>query len=137
MPYILIADDDLDDCFLAEEAWKETTTSIKIQFVHDGKSLLKTLNSQPLPQIVLLDLNMPIMDGREALKRLRSNKKTCEIPVIILSTSNLNEDIHHSYAMGANSFIHKPSSFNDFVSVMQLLTDYWLRLVELPESSFS
>lgn len=133
MSYLLIADDDLDDCFLAEEAWRETRIPVESRFVHDGASLIRTLESQQnTPDLILLDLNMPIMDGRETLKALKTNEKTSNIPVVILSTTHQEEDIRKVYALGANSFIRKPNSYTDFVNIMETIADYWFNTVVLP-----
>jgi len=86
----------------------------------------------PLPGIILLDLNMPRKDGREALKEIKSSEVLKKIPVIILTTSKAEEDILRSYNLGVNSFITKPVTFNGMVNIMQAIGKYWLEIVELP-----
>jgi CheY-like chemotaxis protein len=139
MSYLLVAEDDLDDCFLVAEAWQEAcfqdTEKILPRFVHDGKDLLSLLASPAqLPALILLDLNMPVLDGRHALEKLKSNQETCEIPVIVLSTSNHQNDIQSVYSLGASGFIQKPSSYEALVDIMKNLTNYWFKTVSLPES---
>ena len=88
--------------------------------------------SSPRPGLILLDLNMPRMDGREALRRIKSDPTLHDIPVVILSTSGLDEDIVRSYQLGVNSFITKPVTFSGLVAAMNILGRYWLEIVELP-----
>jgi CheY-like chemotaxis protein len=88
--------------------------------------------SSPEPGLVLLDLNMPRMDGREALAEIKSDKNLRRIPVVVLTTSRAEEDIYRTYDLGVNSFLVKPVSFNDLVDVMKSLTEYWFQIVEAP-----
>lgn len=138
---ILIADDDPDDCLMTREAFRECRIHNPLHFVHDGEELLNYLKRRPpyedavrypLPGLILLDLNMPRMDGREALQAIKSDKLLRSIPVVILSTSSADEDILRSYAMGVNSFITKPVSFSGLLEVVRNLGRYWLETVELP-----
>jgi two-component system, response regulator len=138
---ILIADDDQDDCLMTREAFRECRIHNPLHFVHDGEELLNYLKRRPpyedaarypLPGLILLDLNMPRMDGREALLAIKSDKLLRSIPVVILSTSSADEDILRSYAMGVNSFITKPVSFSGLLEVVRNLGRYWLEIVELP-----
>jgi CheY-like chemotaxis protein len=116
-------------------------TSQRPAFVHDGEELLRYLRreeeysdpaSSPEPGLVLLDLNMPRMDGREALAEIKSDKNLRRIPVVVLTTSRAEEDIYRTYDLGVNSFLVKPVSFNDLVDVMKSLTEYWFQIVEAP-----
>lgn len=132
MSYLLIVDDDLDDCLLVEEAWKETGLAVASQCTHNGHGLLQTLNSQSHPSLILLDLNMPVMNGKEALQALKANQDTQSIPVVVLSTSQREEDIREVYELGASGFIHKPSSYQAFLSIMETLGDYWFKTIMLP-----
>jgi CheY-like chemotaxis protein len=138
---ILLADDDEDDCMLAQEALTESSLSARLHVVNDGEELMDYLHHRgkynndiisPCPKIILLDLNMPKKDGREALKEIKSDSKLRQIPVIVLTTSKAQEDIHHMYSLGANSFIIKPTDFPELVDVMKSIGKYWLEIVELP-----
>jgi CheY-like chemotaxis protein len=138
---ILIADDDQDDCMMTREAFRECHIPNPLHFVHDGEELMSYLKRRPpyedearypLPGLILLDLNMPRMDGREALLAIKSDSLLSSIPVVILSTSSANEDILRSYAIGVNSFITKPASFSGLLEVVKNLGHYWLEIVELP-----
>ena len=139
---ILIADDDLDDCEMIREALEESRLVNEIHFVHDGEELLSFLkrsgaddkNEFPLPGLILLDLNMPKMDGREVLKELKNHPELQKTPVIVLTTSQAEEDIIRSYNLGANSFITKPVGFESLVQVMRDLGRYWFEIVELPDA---
>ncbi|HXC04012.1 MAG TPA: response regulator [Bacteroidia bacterium] len=138
---ILIADDDAEDRMLITDALKESRLKNHIQFVENGEELLQYLNNEgnytdtrkyPTPGIILLDLNMPKKDGREALKEIKADKKLRCIPIIILTTSQAEEDILKTYNLGVNSFITKPVTFQSMVDVMRTLQKYWFEIVELP-----
>lgn len=139
---ILIADDDIDDCEMIREAVRESRLLNDIHFVHDGEELMSFLRlqcSHPLekqqwPGLILLDLNMPKMDGREVLKEIKNHPQLQQIPVVVLTTSQAEEDILRSYNLGANSFITKPIEFQALVQVMRNLGRYWFEIVELPEA---
>jgi CheY-like chemotaxis protein len=137
---ILIADDDQEDRMLAEDALKESRLVNDIRFVEDGEELLEYLQHRgryadpegaPRPGMILLDLNMPRMDGREALKHIKSDPELRRIPVIVLTTSKAEEDIYRSYDLGVNSFIIKPVTFDSLVNIMRALEQYWFEIVEL------
>lgn len=138
---VLVADDDLEDRMLLEGAFEENHLANPLHFVEDGEELLDYLLGQnayappqnpPLPGIILLDLNMPKMDGREALRAIKSNPDLRQIPVVVMTTSKAEEDILKTYDLGVNSFITKPVSFEGLVDVIKTLGTYWLRIVELP-----
>jgi CheY-like chemotaxis protein len=138
---ILLADDDADDRLMAKEALEESHLLNPLDTVEDGEQLLEYLRrtgkyvhlaEQPLPGLILLDLNMPRMDGREALKEIKSDPKLCHIPVIVLTTSKAEEDIYRTYNLGVNSFITKPVSFTSLVDLMRNLGKYWFEIVTLP-----
>lgn len=138
---ILIADDDAEDRMLILDALKESHLKNNIQYVENGEELIQYLqnkgkysdeNKYPIPGIILLDLNMPKKDGREALKEIKSNDKLKNIPIIILTTSKAEEDVLKTYNLGANSFITKPVTFIAMVEVMNTLKKYWFEIVELP-----
>ena len=132
-PSFLIAEDDLDDQMLIRDAFIENGIPVNdIEFVNDGQELLDLLNNKPvLPRVVLLDLNMPKKDGREALKEIKAAVKYKHIPVIVFTTSSSVDDIRLTYEYGGNSFFTKPSNFNELVSVLALLKKYWLEKVQL------
>jgi CheY-like chemotaxis protein len=138
---ILLADDDADDRLMAKEALEESHLLNPLDMVEDGEQLLKYLRrtdeyahlaDQPLPGLILLDLNMPRMDGREALKEIKTDPKLCHIPIIVLTTSKAEEDIYRTYNLGVNSFITKPVSFSSLVDLMRNLGKYWFEIVTLP-----
>jgi two-component system, response regulator len=137
---ILMADDDPDDRLMAKEAFEENKLANNIFFVENGEELLDYLNNRgkyegannSLPGLILLDLNMPKKDGREALRELKSDPRLRRIPVVVLTTSKAEEDILRSYDLGVNSFITKPVTFEELVKVIRDLGNYWLGIVELP-----
>jgi len=139
---ILICDDDEDDRMLTQQALEDAHVSNDVRFVEDGEQLLDylfqrgefagELGKAPRPGLILLDLNMPKMDGREALKLIKEEKTLCDIPIVVLSTSRLDQDIIRSYQLGVNSFITKPVTFTGLVEAMNVLGRYWLEIVELP-----
>jgi CheY-like chemotaxis protein len=138
---ILMADDDADDRLLAKDALTECRLANDLHFVEDGEELLDyllrrgkytALADSPRPGLILLDLNMPKKDGREALKEIRANPDLRKIPVVVLTTSRADTDISRIYELGANSFISKPVSFDSLVEVMKILGRYWFEVVELP-----
>lgn len=140
---ILIADDDTDDRMLIKEALDESRLNNGLSFVEDGEQLMDYLLNRgafsdkekyPTPGLILLDLNMPRKDGREALKEIKEDPHLRGIPVIILTTSKAEEDIIKSYDLGVNSFITKPVSFSSLVDIMKTLNKYWFEIVELPPS---
>jgi CheY-like chemotaxis protein len=138
---ILMADDDPDDCLLVKNAFKESRLTNNMRFVGDGEELMDYLRGRgnysdrqasPRPGLILLDLNMPRKDGREALKEIRDDANLREIPVVVLTTSKDEEDILRSYNLGANSYITKPVTFEGLVDAMKVLGRYWFEIVELP-----
>lgn len=140
---ILMADDDLDDQMLTLDALREAKLSNDIRFVQDGVELLEYLRREgkyanpelsPRPGIVLLDLNMPRMDGRQALAIIKEDKELRRIPVIVLTTSSAEEDIFRSYDMGVNSYVTKPVTFEGLTKLMGVFSNYWFTIVELPSA---
>lgn len=138
---IVIADDDADDRMLIEDAFRESRLANPIAFVGDGIELLDLLRgtgsyanspSRGRPGLILLDLNMPRMDGRTALSHIKADPALRRIPVVVLTTSKADEDILRTYDLGVNSFITKPVSFEALVDVVRTLNHYWLEIVELP-----
>jgi CheY-like chemotaxis protein len=137
---ILMADDDADDRLLAKDALAESRLPNDLHFVENGEELLDYLhrrgkfakNNAPRPGLILLDLNMPRKDGREALREIKMDPEFRRIPVVVLTTSRADTDISKIYELGANSFITKPVTFDSLVHVMKILGNYWLEIVELP-----
>jgi CheY-like chemotaxis protein len=138
---ILMADDDEDDRLLARDALGEAWREGDLRFVDDGEDLLDYLHhrgayqaagSAPWPGLILLDLNMPRKDGREALREIKADADLRRIPIVVLTTSNADTDIGAIYALGASSFISKPFQFDALVKLMRVLVQYWFHTVELP-----
>ena len=138
---ILMADDDEDDRLLTQDALAESRVLNELYFVEDGVELLEYLErkgkfsekeSSPRPGLILLDLNMPRMDGREALQAIKTNPNLKGIPVVILTTSKQEEDMVKGYDLGAASYITKPVTFEGLVELMKTLGKYWVEFVELP-----
>jgi CheY-like chemotaxis protein len=136
-----MVDDDEDDCFLVEAALYEAYLKCDFRCVQDGPEMLDYLNrrgryrdpeSAPRPDLILLDLNLPGMNGRVVLQKLKSDERFRTIPIIILTTSNMDEDIAFCYNMGANTYIIKETSFSGLRSILKILKDYWLDTVTLP-----
>jgi CheY-like chemotaxis protein len=138
---ILMAEDDADDRLLVRDAFNECGANGKVLFVADGEELVdyllhrgkySRLSESPRPDLILLDLNMPRKDGREALKEIRGHKDLRQVPVVVFTTSRADTDIARVYELGANSFITKPAGFDELVATVTQLTGYWFRTVELP-----
>src|SRR6218665_1308244 len=130
---ILIADDDEDDKFLLKSAFEESGIDAPLSFVDNGQELMDFLHkAKRLPSIILLDLNMPKKDGREALKEIKENPKFRSIPILILTTSNSPEDIKNCYFLGANCFITKPSTFEGLMRVIGELNKFWFNIASIP-----
>lgn len=130
---VLMADDDDDDRLLAYEALIESKAGYEIHFVKDGIELMRYLyregefsvhRNKPLPNLILLDLNMPRKDGREVLVELKADPALKKIPVVILTTSNTQEDMHYTRALGATAYQTKPVTFKGMVEFMKSLTSY-------------
>lgn len=142
---ILMADDDDDDYVLTEKALKESKLLNTLIRVRDGEELLDYLLKRGSyadtptvrPGVILLDLNMPRKDGREALREIKSNDVLKDIPVVVFTTSKAEEDIYKSYQLGVNSFITKPVTFENLIAVMKALGKYWFEIVELPQGDGS
>jgi CheY-like chemotaxis protein len=140
---ILMAEDDPDDRLLALEALEESRLANELHCVNDGVELLDFLlrreqfSDIPLPRVgvILLDLNMPRMDGREVLEHIKTDPNLRSIPVVVLTTSKSEEDIIRSYQMGVSGFVTKPVSFQGLVEVMKSMGNYWFEIVELPNYS--
>jgi two-component system response regulator len=140
---ILMADDDADDRQMTKEAFEESRLVNDLRFVEDGEELLDYLHhrgkytdpaSSPRPGLILLDLNMPRKDGREALKEIKADPSLRKIRVVILTTSKAEEDIMRSYDLSAASYITKPVTFAAMLETVKTLGKYWLEIVALPDN---
>jgi CheY-like chemotaxis protein len=138
---ILVADDDADDRLMIKDALRENCLANDLQFVEDGEQLLDYLRRQgnyadpkssPRPGLILLDLNMPRKDGREALREIKGDPELRDVPIVVLTTSKAQEDIYRTYNLGVNSFITKPVTFESLVAITRELGRYWFEIVELP-----
>ncbi len=138
---LLLAEDDDDDYLLTCQALRAARLANDVHRVTDGEELLDYLRRRgrfappeqsPAPSLILLDLNMPRKDGREALREIKSDPELRHFPVVVLTTSRLEEDVIRSYKFGVNSFISKPVTFQGLVDAVEILGQYWFELVELP-----
>lgn len=135
---VLMADDDEDDRLLARDAFDEGASDIDLRFVQDGEELLEYLHGHgpwtncPRPSLILLDLNMPRKDGREALSAIKENPALRRIPVIVITTSKAEEDVLRSYDLGVSSFISKPATYDSLLELVRTLSHYWFETVRLP-----
>ncbi len=137
---VLIAEDDPDDRLLIAEAFAESDFDHRTEFVGNGEELLQYLElagstpDRPVPRLILLDLNMPKMDGRQALQRLKANPEMRRIPVVVFTTSDVEQDIDDTYDLGVSSYITKPSTFEGLKDVVRALDIYWSGMVALPSA---
>lgn len=141
-PRVLIADDDPEDIILMSRALTEASDDVEIFSVGDGEEMLKYLRGEdgyanreeyPMPDIVLLDLNMPRMDGHTALREVRRDAALRSLPIVVLSTSTQQRDIQASYEAGANSYVSKPPAFDQMVCAARQLREYWFNIAKLPQ----
>lgn len=137
---ILIADDDADDRLFINEALRHHQLDYQVKFVEDGEELMNYLTHQngfsddnaPKPSLILLDLNMPRKNGFQALAEIKAHPRLKRLPVVILSTSSSTEDVDRTYALGVNSYMVKPNSFNRLTEMIGSLKSYWIETVQLP-----
>ncbi len=138
---ILMADDSEDDRLLTRLALEQSLVANELYEVENGQELMDYLHrrgpfaapaSSPHPGLVLLDLNMPLKNGFEALQEIRADVRLRRLPVIVLTTSQAEEDIVRSYDLGINSFISKPVTFEALVEIMRTLGKYWIEIVSIP-----
>ena len=134
-----MADDDEDDRVLTRDAFDDCGVDVDLRFVEDGQELLEYLHGdgawrgRPTPSLILLDLNMPRKDGREALVAIKENPALRRIPVVILTTSKAEEDVLRSYDLGVSSFISKPVTYESLLALVRTLSHYWFQTVRLPD----
>lgn len=138
---LLLAEDDPDDRYLIGEAIDENQLNVQLYVVEDGDELLDYLLQQgkyanraewPLPELILLDLNMPRLDGREALEQIRTHPELRSIPVVVLTTSRAEEDVQRTYNAGISGYIPKPVTFTGLLEVINAIGTYWLHAARLP-----
>ena len=138
---ILLSDDDPDDRKLTQDAFAENRLANILHCVEDGEELMDylhrrgkydNLRGESLPGLILLDLNMPRKDGREALKEIKADPELRRIPIVVLTTSKAEEDILRTYDLGVNSYVTKPVTFKSLVELIKVLGRYWFEVVELP-----
>ncbi|MDR4496307.1 MAG: response regulator [Nitrospirales bacterium] len=143
---ILLADDNIDDCDLVREAWREAPVGQELRCVFDGTELLAYLNregqfsdhqSAPRPSLILLDLHMPKMTGHEALAIVKENPAYSRIPIIVLTTSKAPRDINKSAIRGAHGYIHKPNTFSGYLQLLANIQTHWQEIVDRPFSADS
>ena len=138
---ILMADDDADDRLMTKEAFEDSRLANDLRFVEDGVELMDYLQrrgkyrdpaTSPRPGLILLDLNMPKKDGREALEEIKADPNLKCVRIVVLTTSKAEEDIYRTYDLGAASYITKPVTFAGMAEVIKTVGKYWLEIVELP-----
>lgn len=140
---ILVAEDDMDDRLMIQDGFEELRVRNTLNFVEDGEELLDYLKyrgqyagaEHALPDVILLDLNMPRKDGREALAEIKQDEDLNYIPVLVLTTSRAEEDILRSYKLGVSGFVVKPVTFQGLVNVLKSIGNYWVEIVELPHDN--
>jgi len=139
-PFVmLLADDEPADAHLVKAALRENQMAVELHHVTDGRAVLAFLRRQgeayaqaPRPHLILLDLNMPRMDGRECLAAIKQDAALCDIAVVILSTSEVQRDVAQAYQLGASGFLTKAVDMDQFLEDMRQLVSYWMHLVRLP-----
>lgn len=144
VPILLIADDDPDDRAMTIAAISRNNFHVDVRAVEDGEELVDYLNHKgaysdgkqhPQPSLILLDLNMPRKDGREALAEIKSNRNLCHIPIVVMTTSRDFEDVCTTYKLGVNSFVSKPVTSKELTNLVGEVSKYWFEVVELPGSN--
>lgn len=138
---LLMAEDDPEDQMLVRKAFAQAHLANELTIVNDGEELMDYLHRRPpyeeahRPDLLLLDLNMPRKDGREALREIKADPLLRAIPVVVLTTSSAEEDILRSYDLGGNSYVQKPVTFPKLVELVTELGNYWFKIVKLPPNS--
>lgn len=138
---ILVVDDDPADQFLVQEAMKSSNLNCNLRLVSDGDEALDYLFGRgrygdrtraPRPDLILLDLNMPRFSGRQVARAIKNNPYLKKIPLVVLTTSSQEEDIEELYAIGVNSYLQKPTNFDEFTAALRDLSSFWLERASLP-----
>ncbi|MES2944669.1 MAG: response regulator [Pseudomonadota bacterium] len=139
LAHFLLVDDNEDDVFLTREAFDSSNLKVHLHHVDNGEKCLQFLRKQgpyadvPMPDLILLDMNMPVMDGHQVLTEIVSDATLCHLPVVVLTTSYEAADIRKMYNLRCSSYITKPLDFDNFVKAIQQMTGYWLTVVVLPD----
>lgn len=132
---VLLIEDDPGDVELTREALSECKLTIELEVIEDGAIAIERLKNGKngaKPDLIFLDLNLPKKDGREVLSEIKANKESSSIPVVVLTTSNSDEDILKSYTCGANCYVTKPVGLDQFTKVIKSIEDFWFTVVKLP-----
>ncbi|GIG38104.1 response regulator [Cellulomonas pakistanensis] len=136
---VLLVEDDPGDVLMTREAFEDNKVANRLQVVSDGVSALAFLRKEgehadaPTPDLVLLDLNLPRMDGREVLEAMKSDDALRSIPVVVLTTSEAEEDVVRSYSLHANAYVTKPVDFDRFIEVVRQIDEFFVEVVRLPQ----
>lgn len=137
---VLLIEDNPGDVRLTQEAFRETGDKVDLQVVMDGVEAVAYLQGEgayegkPLPDLILLDLNLPKWGGRQVLERVKNDDRLRRIPIVVLTTSNASADVLACYNLHANCFINKPVDFDNFFLIIQRIQDFWLETVTLPDN---
>lgn len=140
---ILLVEDDVRDIDLTKEVLKDSKFQLNLNVVRDGVEAIAYLRQQgkytnaTQPDLVLLDLNLPRLDGREVLQAIKSDSNLKLIPIVVLTTSDLDEDVMQAYNLGANCYVNKPLGLEEFIQLVRLIEDFWFTIVKLPPKIFS
>ncbi|MDF1813418.1 MAG: response regulator [Verrucomicrobiales bacterium] len=135
---ILLVEDNDDDVFITRKGLEAAKLAVNLNRVENGRECMDFLRKKngyedvPTPDLILLDLNMPIMDGREVMAEIAKDKDLCKLPVVVLTTSTADNDLLDMYHLRCSSYIKKPVDFDQFKKVIHLLGDYWFNVVILP-----
>ena len=135
---VLLIEDDPGDVLMTREAFAENKVANRVTVMTDGAAAMAYLRKEgehaqaPTPDLVLLDLNLPRMDGREVLAAMKSDDQLRRIPVVVLTTSEAEEDVLRSYALHANAYVTKPVDFDRFIEVVRQIDDFFVSVVRLP-----
>ncbi len=137
-PTVIIVDDDSEDVALLRRAFRKSELNYTIVHHCNGEELIDALENKDRdqslwPNLILLDLNMPVLDGRQTLAQLKADPRFCKIPVLVLSSTSDNREVDSTYALGANSFISKSSSLLSIERTVNAIESYWFKLVQLPQ----
>lgn len=139
---ILLVEDDAGDIDLTREALEDSKLQLNLNVVRDGVEAIAYLRREDKystatqPDLILLDLNLPRKDGREVLQNIKNDNKLKHIPVVVLTTSDTDEDILGSYGLGANCYVNKPLGMDEFVQIVRAIEDFWFTIVKLPPKKF-
>lgn len=141
-PHILVVEDDATHIMLLQRAFRKAELDIPLRFAENGAEAVDYLSgvgaysdrsANPMPTLILLDLNLPLKSGFEVLEFIRRDERLRRLPVVVMSTSKESVDVNRAYDLGANSYVAKPIDFQALVQIVRTLDTYWLRLNELPE----